>query len=77
MMSNLAQIAQIMRGRDPQTVVMDMLMNQQINDPTIAQLVKFAQAGDENSFANFAETLFRQQGLDLNQELSEFMSLMR
>lgn len=77
MMQNLAQIAQLMRGRNPQEVVMNMITSQNINDPTISQLVQLAQQGDQASFENFAQTLFRQQGLDLNQELEAFMSLMK
>lgn len=77
MMENLAQIAQLMRGRNPQEVVMNMITSQHINDPTISQLVQLAQQGDQASFDNFAQALFRQQGLDLNQELEAFMSLMK
>lgn len=77
MMNNLAQIAQLVRGRDPQSIVLDMVKNQKINDPNISQLIQFAQKGDENSLVNLATTLFKQQGLDLNQEFNNFMSLMK
>ena len=77
MMNNLAQIAQLIRGRDPQQIVMDMVKNQKINDPNINQLITFAQSGDIDSLANLATTLFKQQGLDLNQELNSFISLMK
>ena len=77
MMNNLAQIAQLVRGRDPQSIVMEMVKNQKINDPSIAQLIQFAQKGDTNSLVNLANTLFKQKGLDLNQELNSFMSLMK
>lgn len=76
MMNNLKEIAQLVRGRDPQAIVMDMLKNQKINDPNINQLITFAQKGDNESLVNLATTLFKQQGLDLNQELNSFMSLM-
>lgn len=77
MMNNLNQIAQIMKGRNPQSVIMEMVGNQTINDPDILQLIKFVQSGDTNNFNNFATALFQQQGLDLNQELSSFMELMK
>lgn len=77
MMNNLSQIAQLVRGRDPQSVVMDMVKNQKINDPNISQLIKYAQSGDTNNLVNLADTLFKQQGLDLNQEFQSFMSLMK
>lgn len=75
MMNNLNEIAQLVRGRDPEAIVMDMVKNQKINDPNIAQLITFAQKGDNESLVNLATTLFKQQGLDLNQELNSFMSL--
>lgn len=77
MMNNLAQIAQLIKGKDPQAIVMDMVKNQKINDPNISQLINFAQKGDNESLVNLATTLFKQQGLDLNQELNSFMSLMK
>ena len=60
MMNNLAQIAQLVRGRDPQSVVMDMIKNQKINDPNISQLIKYAQSGDTNNLVNLADALFKQ-----------------
>ena len=70
MMNNLTQIAQLVRGRDPQSVVMEMVKNRMINDPNINQLIQFAQKGDTNSLVNLANTLFKQNGLDLNQEFN-------
>lgn len=77
MMNNLAQIAQLLRGRDPQAIVMDMLKQQKINDPNISRLIQLAQQGDNASLVNFADAFFKQRGLDLNQELNQFMSLMK
>lgn len=77
MMNNLAQIAQLLRGRDPQTIVMDMFKNQKITNPNISRLIQLAQNGDNITLVNFANELFRQKGLDLNQELESFMSLMK
>ena len=77
MMNNLAQIAQLFRGRDPQTIVMNLLKTQKITDPNISRLIQFAQKGDMNNLVNFASGLFKQKGLDLNQELESFMSLMK
>lgn len=77
MMNNLAQIAQLVAGKDPQAVVMEMLKTQKINDPNINQLITFAQKGDNDSLVNLATTLFKQQGLDFNQEFNNFMSLMK
>lgn len=70
MTNNITQLAQLMKGKNPQTVVMDMVKNQQISDPNISQLITFAQKGDNTSLVNLAETLFKKQGLDLNQEFN-------
>lgn len=77
MMSNLAQIAQLMKGKDPQAIVMQMIQSQRITDPTITQLISFAKSGDMNSVYNLADSLFKQRGLDMNQELNSFMSLLK
>lgn len=77
MMNNLLQIAQLMKGKDPQQMVMAMFQNKKINDPVISQLITFAQKGDTESAMNLATTQFAQKGLDLNQELTNFLSLMK
>lgn len=76
-MNDLMQIAQLMRGRNPEEVVMQMIQNNNITDPNIAQLVKLAQGGNEKDVFNLASQLFQQKGLDLNNELSTFMSLLK
>lgn len=77
MMQNLTQIAQLMKGRDPQAVALSMIQNSKITDPNINQLVSLAQKGDTESVLNLATTLFAQRGLDLKQELNSFMELMK
>lgn len=76
-MNNLAQIAQIMRGRNPQEIVLNMIKTQQINDPTIKQLINFAQSGDTNSLVNLATSICSQRGLDFNKEFETFMSMLK
>ena len=77
MMQNLTQIAQLMKGRDPQAVALSMIQNSKITDPNINQLVSLAQKGDTESVLNLATNLFAQRGLDLKQELNSFMELMK
>ena len=76
MMNNLTQIAQLVRGRDPQQVALSLISNSNINDPMINDLVNFAKRGDNNSVFNLAQTFFAKNGLDLKSELSSFMSLL-
>lgn len=74
---NLEMIAQLMKGRDPQEAAMQLIQSQKINDPNINQLVEFAKNNQTDNFVNLATQLFKQQGLDLNQEFTSFMKLIK
>lgn len=77
MIQNLAQLVQVLRGRNPQEMVMSMVQNQKINDPNITQLIKFAESGDMNNLVNLASSICSQRGLDFNSEFQNFMSMMK
>lgn len=77
MMNNLEIIAQLMKGRNPQEVATQLIQNQKINDPNINLLIKYAQSNQTDDFVNLAQELFRQRGLDLNQEFQSFMKLLK
>lgn len=77
MINNLAQIVQLVKGRDPQTTAMSIIKNSNINDPTISQLIAFAQSGDMNSVVNLANTYFAEKGIDFNTEFNTFMSMLK
>lgn len=76
-MNNLATIAQLMRGRNPQEVALQMVKNNQINDPNISNLIKYAQSGNTAEFTNLAQQLFQQRGLDLNSTFQSFINLLK
>lgn len=77
MMQNLAQIAQIVRGRDPQQMVLNMIKNNKNLDPRVNQMVQFAQSGDTNSLVDLASSMFAQKGLDFNSEFNSFLSMLK
>lgn len=77
MNSNLEMIAQLMKGRDPREAAMQLIQSQKINDPNINQLVEYAKANQTDNFVNLATQLFKQRGLDLNQEFESFMKLLK
>lgn len=77
MMNNLASIVQLMRGRDPQEVAMQMIKNNNIQDPTIQSLVKYAESGNEQELVNLASSLFQQKGIDFEKEFTDFMSMLK
>lgn len=77
MMQNLSQLAQLVRGRNPQEFVMAMLQNNQIQDPRVKQMIQFAQSGNTNDLVNLASSMMAQKGLNLNQEYNSFMSMLK
>ena len=77
MNQNLIQMAQLLKGKDPQQMVMNMLQSSGAIDPRVSQLVSFVQNKDMNSFVNLATSMFAQEGLDLNEEFASFMELMK
>ena len=42
----LAPIIQLMKGKDPKQMVMQMAQSQKINDPVVQQLINYANTGD-------------------------------
>lgn len=76
-MNNLQIIAQLMKGRNPQEVAIQLIQNQKIDDPNINLLIKYAQSNQTDDFVNLAQELFKQRGLDLNQEFQSFMKLLK
>lgn len=77
MMNNLTSIVQLMRGRDPQQVALQMIKNNNIQDPNILQLVKFAEGGNDQELVNLASSLFQQRGLNLDDEFKSFMEMLK
>lgn len=77
MNNNLKMVAQLMRGRDPKEVVLQQVKNNNITDPNITALIKYAESGDEKQLINLATQLFQARGLDLNSEFNSFLSLMK
>lgn len=77
MMKDLATLASLMRGRDPQSVALQMIKNNSITDPNVESLIRFAQGGNTNDLVNLASQMFKQNGMDLQQEFSSFMSMLK
>lgn len=77
MNNDLSLIVQLMRGRDPEQVAKQMIKNNNIQDPEILQLVKFAEGGADQDLVNLASKLFKAKGLDLDTEFKAFMSMLK
>lgn len=75
-MKGLAPMIQLMKGKDPKQLVMQMAQNQKINDPVITQLINYANTGDMKNFENLATNFFNQQGASL-EEFQSFIDLLK
>lgn len=75
MNQKMKMMAQLMRGRNPQEIAMQLMQN--VQDPTLTQLVQYAQQGNTNDFTKLAQNYFQQHGVDLNKELADFMELIK
>ena len=68
-------MAQLMKGRNPQDIAMQLMQN--VQDPTMAQLVQYAQQGNTDDFTKLAQSYFQQHGVNFNQEFTNFMKLVK
>jgi len=67
----------LVKGQNPQQIVMSYIKNNNINDPMINELIQYAEKGDTNSINSIAENFFRQRGQNFGQELNNFLSLLK
>lgn len=74
---NPMEMIGLLKGRDPQELVMSMIKNNNINDPQINELISLAEKGDTNSLTKIATDMFAKQGKNFNTEFSNFMSLLK
>lgn len=72
MKQNPMQILQFIKASgNPQKFMLNMLQ-QQNNNPIMANLIQMAQANDEKGIENFARNLMKEQGLDFDKEFNTF-----
>lgn len=76
-MNQLQLMAQLLRGRNPEEIVMQYMQNTPINDPRITSLVQYAQSGNSTELVNLARQMFQQQGRNLDNEFSNFMNMLK
>lgn len=77
MNQKLAVVAQLMKGRDPKEIVLQQVKNNNITDPTILQLIEFAESGKEEDLYKLAQGYLQRGGIDLNSEFTDFMKLLK
>ena len=74
---NPMEMIGLLKGRNPQELVMSMIKNNNINDPQINELISLAEKGDTNSLTKIATDMFAKQGKNFDTEFSNFMSLLK
>lgn len=77
---NPMQLMGLLKGHNPQEMVMSMLQNSNIDNDTmqvVNKLVSLAQKGDTSQVNKIAEDFFAQRGMNFNQEFNSFMSAMK
>lgn len=74
---NPMEMISLLKGRNPQELVMSMIKNNNINDPQINELISLAEKGDINGLTKIATDMFAKQGKNFNNEFSNFMSLLK
>lgn len=77
MTMNPMDFINLLKGRNPQELVMSMVKNNNINDPMILKLIDYAEKGDSNSIVKIAEDFFGQRGKNFSQEFDSFMSKLK
>lgn len=67
----------LIKGRNPQELVMSMIKGNNINDPMINDLIKYAQNNDMENVNKIAENYFNQRGMNFQKELDNLMSMLK
>ena len=76
-MMNPMEMISLLKGRHPEELVMSMLKNNNINDPTINELIGYAKNGDNENLTKLAESIFQKQGKDFTTEYNNFMAMLK
>lgn len=76
-MMNPMNLIGLIKGRNPQELVMSMIKGNNINDPMINDLIKYAQNNDMENVNKIAENYFNQRGMNFQKELDNLMSMLK
>jgi hypothetical protein len=76
-MMNPMEMISLLKGRNPEELVMSMIKNNNINDPTINELIGYAKNGDNENLTKLAESIFQKQGKNFTTEYNNFMAMLK
>lgn len=73
-MMNPVQFVKMMRGGNPQKVVMDMMREQAGNNPVMRNAMQMAENGDSEGIEKLARNLCKEQGIDADEMVKKIKS---
>ena len=73
-MMNPVQFVKMMRGGNPQKVVMDMMREQAGNNPVMRNAMQMAEKGDSEGIERLARNLCKEQGIDADEMVNKIKS---
>lgn len=73
-MMNPVQFVKMMRGGNPQKVVMDMMREQAGNNPVMQNAMQMAEKGDSEGIEKLARNLCKEQGIDADEMVNKIKS---
>lgn len=73
-MMNPVQFVKMMRGGNPQKVVMDMMREQAGNNPVMRNAMQMAEKGDSEGIERLARNLCKEQGVDADEMVNKIKS---
>lgn len=73
-MMNPVQFVKMMRGGNPQKVVMDMMREQAGNNPVMRNAMQMAEKGDSEGIEKLARNLCKEQGINADDMVNKIKS---
>ena len=73
-MMNPVQFVKMMRGGNPQKVVMGMMREQAGNNPVMRNAMQMAEKGDSEGIEKLARNLCKEQGIDADEMVNKIKS---
>lgn len=73
-MMNPVQFVKMMRGGNPQKLVMDMMREQAGNNPVMRNAMQMAEKGDSEGIEKLARNLCKEQGIDADEMVNKIKS---
>lgn len=70
--NNMQQVIQLLKTKNPQQAVMQMLEASSANNPIFANLLGLAKQNKTAEIEQIVRNLFQQQGLDFDNEFNSF-----